>query len=775
MILKKSRPICRFSFLLVAATSAPLGCASVEDSNARRSETEEHVAATAQAVTDRCNEGPGHVPDGGGRFNRAAEYITGEMNRNKVAALATIRPSIEAGNRAAALATWGWLVQSDGQWDHKPKLRGLFGMSLDREETLYTDLPSGNRELFYDVWSNIHYGFVGTLAGITRLELQTAANLSDGVTGVNDSADVTTIDIGIELARELGPVAEVTSTAVVAALLAQLDSLRAADCYHVRAYPPVPPVPIECFVFNDGYSDMAGPSEAVYFRGPRQACIGDGSPGGLCRKWFGRCRTKDTHEPVALNTFSFSDDNRVNGVDALFPGPGGGSGDVVCAPDGSRSGTCGIAFFVSGVSGRRSWCRLYDDGYTRSVYEAEFMSPSAGRVCDIPTVGGGEQEQPICRKWFACEAEALPAPKGEDDDDGTPEEPPLAVSAGGDVSGVEGTPISLSGSVSGSANPTVTWSWRAGAGAQRNARCTISNASSLRATITCNDDGNYVATLTASDAGRAARSDSVIVRVENAPPELTLVGPSPWQVFRVGGQVRLAASFTDPGSNDSHVCTVDWDDGTSETYAAASGNCNRAHTYTRPGMYTKKVTVTDDDGASDQASVMVIVYDPKGAFANADGSLRSTGGWPFSPPATQSESWFNFAARYYGNATTPTGNARAWLVGTDFRLDSGTSGLEWLVATNDGKMAARGRGKLQGKPGEYGFVFYGYDGCINAPSTGCLPGVGDLFRVAVWDRSVSEHPGTGVIFDNVPNGDYDLDSAAPQPLMSGIVTIHPPT
>src|SRR5205085_1899910 len=49
------------------------------------------------------------------------------------------------------------------------------------------------------------------------------------------------------------------------------------------------PEPVLCYVFNDGYTDMAGPSEAIYISGRSadkgSACIPDGSGRGQCRKW----------------------------------------------------------------------------------------------------------------------------------------------------------------------------------------------------------------------------------------------------------------------------------------------------------------------------------------------------------------------------------------------------------------------------------------------------------------------------------------------------------
>jgi cell division septum initiation protein DivIVA len=49
---------------------------------------------------------------------------------------------------------------------------------------------------------------------------------------------------------------------------------------------------VDCSVFDDGYTNMAGPIDAIFFNANYQACIA-GSRGPVCRKWFGRCTTTD--------------------------------------------------------------------------------------------------------------------------------------------------------------------------------------------------------------------------------------------------------------------------------------------------------------------------------------------------------------------------------------------------------------------------------------------------------------------------------------------------
>ena len=58
---------------------------------------------------------------------------------------------------------------------------------------------------------------------------------------------------------------------------------------------------VSCYVFNDGYTNMKGPSDAIYISGRPYdrgaACIPDGTANGKCAKWFGRCFTNRTGVP----------------------------------------------------------------------------------------------------------------------------------------------------------------------------------------------------------------------------------------------------------------------------------------------------------------------------------------------------------------------------------------------------------------------------------------------------------------------------------------------
>ena len=103
----------------------------------------------------------------------------------------------------AALIQWGLKVRPGGDWDHKPKLAEMLG--LKKENDYYFPIRGDSQhEVFYDIWSNIHYGYVGSAAGFDAKTLQEGAAVADGIAGRNDPVDVLTVQIGIDLWNKYG-------------------------------------------------------------------------------------------------------------------------------------------------------------------------------------------------------------------------------------------------------------------------------------------------------------------------------------------------------------------------------------------------------------------------------------------------------------------------------------------------------------------------------------------------------------------------------------------
>lgn len=122
--------------------------------------------------------------------------------------------------KTGALTLWSAKVGPGLEWDHKPKLTNL--LELAAENDFYFPIAgSPETEWYYDIWSNIHYGFVGAAAGFSGDTLQMGAATAE-LAGRTDHADVLTVQIGIDLWHEYG--LDLTSHDLWAAILGQQDN-----------------------------------------------------------------------------------------------------------------------------------------------------------------------------------------------------------------------------------------------------------------------------------------------------------------------------------------------------------------------------------------------------------------------------------------------------------------------------------------------------------------------------------------------------------------------
>lgn len=347
---------------------------------------------------------------------------------------------------------------------------------------------------------------------------------------------------------------------------------------------------------------------------------------------------------------------------------------------------------------------------------------------------------------------------GDGGDGGEPVDRPPFVEAGPKVSGPEGSDIVLGGFASDIEGPiSVSWSFRALSEVDPGTTCAFGHPDLAQTTFRCTDDGIFELTLTASDGVNAAVSDETIAIVRNAPPELTVAGPLEWAVLRAGQTEALSAGFVDPGSNDTHTCSIDWDDGVTESIPAAT-SCDRSHVYEQAGMYSITTTVTDDDGGSDSDRRLLIVYDPDAGFVTGGGLVESPAGALAARSDVAGAAHFNLNPAYRPHEQGPSaGNGK---LSFDLRaagLDLASTALDWLVVTRDGKAAVKGAATLDGEPG-FGFVAY-------ATSD-------HRFRLVVWRLADGDHPAEQIVFDSRRGADFDLDEAEPPPITSGSIQIH---
>lgn len=156
---------------------------------------------------------------------------------------ATSPQAIGAANAAAAMALWTERVGQGRKWDHKVPLAEMYNGVVYHKQ--------GDYDYFYDIWSNIHYGYVGRAGGLSESVLLDGAGAEqivsdtlrkagevlqkpkeerklpgpnrsadiDGLRAWDDAPDRTSISIGIKLFRQ-HPNGGITAKMVMSEVLA---------------------------------------------------------------------------------------------------------------------------------------------------------------------------------------------------------------------------------------------------------------------------------------------------------------------------------------------------------------------------------------------------------------------------------------------------------------------------------------------------------------------------------------------------------------------------
>jgi large repetitive protein len=344
------------------------------------------------------------------------------------------------------------------------------------------------------------------------------------------------------------------------------------------------------------------------------------------------------------------------------------------------------------------------------------------------------------------------------------------VTAGPNVSGNEGAPVSVSATFSDvEAGDThtcsVNWGDSTTSGGTVNAAddtCTASHTYvDDNPTATPSDD--YTVTVTITDDGTTngspdakSRSATLKATIANVAPAVTNVSGPPAPVAVSSAGVSITTNFTDAGSQDTHHCTYAWDDGTPDTTVIApgtgNGSCSASHTYAAAGVYTVGVTVADDDtGTATAKYEFVVVYDPSGGFVTGGGWINSAAGSYRLDPALTGKANFGFVSKYKKGATAPEGQTEFQFhaAGLNFHSEA----YQWLVVAGS-KAQYKGTGEINGVTG-FGFLLTATDG---SP---------DKFRIKIWKLSDNS-----VVYDNKFGTSDDIDAADPQAIASGSIVVH---
>jgi PAN domain len=159
---------------------------------------------------------------------------------------------------------------------------------------------------------------------------------------------------------------------------------------------PVPVQSVSCQVWDDS-GWQSGRSGAVYFAGPNRACVPDSTPQGSCGRWFGRCVADVDGSDVNFSVFDDGSSNQTAPSDGVYVR----APRSACVADGTATGSCRRWFGAPVTSdGRRASCYLFDDGGANRIGPTDalyYRSPSQVCMPDGTATGA-------CRKWFGdCE------------------------------------------------------------------------------------------------------------------------------------------------------------------------------------------------------------------------------------------------------------------------------------------------------------------------------------------------------------------------------------
>ncbi|MBI4550758.1 MAG: DUF5011 domain-containing protein [Candidatus Latescibacteria bacterium] len=331
-------------------------------------------------------------------------------------------------------------------------------------------------------------------------------------------------------------------------------------------------------------------------------------------------------------------------------------------------------------------------------------------------------------------------------------QPPIA-NAGGPYSVDEGGTVTVAATGSDPDGHPVTFTWDL----DHNGSFETPGQSVAFSAVGLDGPSTRTITVRVTDRCNVSTTAQTAVTVQNVAPTVGAI-TAPIDPISVNTPITASASFSDPGTPDTHTAEWSWGDGTTSagtvTETNGSGAVSGTHAYTTAGVYTVKLTVTDDDGGAGEAAFQfVVIYDPSAGFVTGGGWFTSPpGAYPANPTLT-GKATVGFVSKYLPGATIPSGNTQFQFKAGDLTFKS--TQYEWLVVAG-AQAKFKGSGTINGS-GSYTFQVSATDGQVSGGG-----GV-DKFRIKI------QGPG-GMVYDNQSGAGDDAEPTTA--LEGGSIVIH---
>jgi hypothetical protein len=233
-------------------------------------------------------------------------------------------------------------------------------------------------------------------------------------------------------------------------------------------------------------------------------------------------------------------------------------------------------------------------------------------------------------------------------------------------------------------------------------------------------DFTITVSLTGSLSPTATASKPIIVW--NVPPTMTGFSITPG-FGKVGSTITASISFADPGTAEVYTAMFDWGDGTSTTVQLGSTgrSATRKHVYTRAGVFTLSMMLSDGPATDWPAWGVVGIYDPARTLTGSGSAVSpATACLLNAKCGVTSTAGFSVSAKYARGATKPTICIAYSAAGFNLTANSG----DWFAAAN-GYGTIQGTGKVNGVGG-YTYRLTGEDGRPDAIDLKVWSSNGDL-------------------------------------------------